>query len=47
MHGWHVIKSWSTTQAIVAMSSAEAELYAMTKGAAHTLGIMCLGGTLA
>ena len=44
MHGWHVIKSWSTTQAIVAMSSAEAELYAMTKGAAHTLGIMSLGG---
>ncbi len=44
LHGWHVIKSWSTTQAIVAMSSAEAELYAMTKGAANTLGIMSLGG---
>ena len=43
-HGWHVIKTWSTTQAVVAMSSAEAELYAMTKGAAHTLGIMSLGG---
>ncbi len=36
--GWHAIKAWSSTQATVAMSSAEAELYALTKGAANTLG---------
>ena len=30
--GYHTIKTWSTTQAVVAMSSGEAELYALTKG---------------
>ena len=44
--GWHSIRSWSTTQATVAMSSAEAELYALTKGAAHTLGFMALAQDL-
>ena len=34
--------SWSSTQAIVALSSAEAELYALTKGAAQALGVMSL-----
>ena len=38
--GWHTIRAWSTTQATVAMSSAEAELYALTKGAANTLGFI-------
>ena len=32
--GSHCIKAWSSTQATVALSSAEAELYALTKGAA-------------
>ncbi len=40
--GWHAIKAWSSTQATVAMSSAEAELYALTKGAANTLGFMAV-----
>ena len=40
--GWHTLKSWSTTQATVAMSSAEAELYALTKGAANSLGFMAM-----
>ena len=40
--GCHAIRSWSTTQATVAMSSAEAELYALTKGAANTLGFIAL-----
>ncbi len=40
--GWHTVKAWSTTQATVAMSSAEAELYALTKGAANTLGFIGL-----
>ena len=42
LHGWHVIKAWATTQATVAMSSAEAELYSLTKGASTTLGLMAL-----
>ena len=40
--GFHCLKTWSATQATVALSSAEAELYALTKGAAQTLGIMSL-----
>ena len=42
MLGEHVLKTWSTTQATVAMSSAEAELYALVKGAAHTKGLMSM-----
>ena len=41
-HGFHVVKSWSTTQAVVALSSAEAELYSLTKGASQTLGVISL-----
>ena len=40
--GFHTIKTWSTTQAVVALSSGEAELYALTKGAAIALGIASL-----
>ena len=40
--GSHVIKAWSSTQATIALSSGEAELFAMVKGAAHTLGIMSM-----
>ena len=39
MIGEHLIKSWSTTQAGIALSSAEAELVAMTKAIAETMGI--------
>jgi len=42
MAGKHMIGSWSSTQGVVALSSGEAELYAMIKGAAHTLGAMSL-----
>ena len=42
MHGRHCIKSWSSTQATVALSSAEAELYALVKGASQTLGIIAM-----
>ena len=42
MLGGHCIKTWSTTQATVALSSAEAELYALTKGASQALGLMSL-----
>ena len=40
MLGSHCIKTWSTTQATVALSSAEAELYAVTKAASQALGLM-------
>ena len=40
MAGSHVIKSWSSTQQVVALSSGEAELYALIKTAAQTKGIM-------
>ena len=33
--GIHTLKTWSTTQQIIALSSGEAELYAMVKGCAH------------
>ena len=42
--GFHCIKTWSTTQAVVALSSAEAELYAPTKGASQALGAISLFG---
>ena len=38
--GEHFIKGWSTTQASITLSSAEAELVAMTKAVAETLGII-------
>ena len=42
MFGRHCIKGYSTTQATVAMSSGEAELYAITKGASQALGVMSM-----
>ena len=44
--GNHVLKSWATTQATVALSSAEAELYSLVKGAAQALGMMAVGRDL-
>ena len=40
--GRHWLKSWSSTQATIALSSAEAELFAVTQGAAEALGMMTL-----
>ena len=39
MLGTHVIKSWSTNQATIALSSGEAEYYGMVKGASQSLGL--------
>ena len=39
MLGAHIIKSWSVNQAVVALSSGEAEYYGMVKGASNALGI--------
>ena len=44
--GWHFIKGWSSTQTVLAMSSAEAELYALVKGASQTLGLISLARDL-
>ena len=46
MFGSHVVKSWSVTQATVALSSAEAEYSADVKAASAGLGFMGLLGDL-
>ena len=40
--GYHTIKTWSTTQAVIALSSGEAELYALTRGATNAIGMVSL-----
>ena len=42
MLGKHTIKTWSSTQSIVSLSSGEAEFYGMVKGGTVTLGIQSL-----
>ena len=42
MRGGHCIKTWSKTQALIAKSSGEAELYAVVRGAAEALGMATL-----
>ena len=37
-----MIKFWSSTQQLVAISSGEAELYALIKGASQTKGIISM-----
>ena len=44
MHGMHALKFWSRTQASVALSSAEAELTAIVKASAETIGLERLAG---
>ena len=38
MIGKHVVKGWSTTQAVIALSSGEAEYYGIVKGSSVGLG---------
>jgi len=42
MWGKHMLKSWSSTQQVIALSSGEAELYALLKGATQAKGIMSM-----
>ena len=42
MIGDHSIKTWSKTQAVIAKSSAESELYGVVRGACEGLGTMTL-----
>ena len=43
VHGSHLIRSLCRTQSKIALSSAEAELYAMTSGASEWLGAKAMG----
>ena len=40
--GSHLIKMWCKTQAVVALSSAEAELYGFVRAAAETMGLISM-----
>ena len=42
MVGEHAIKGWSRTQSLVALSSAESELYATLKASAEALGLIAM-----
>jgi len=44
--GGHIIKSWSSTQNVVALSSGEAEYYGMVKGASMALVVRSVLGDL-
>ncbi len=46
MYGSHCIKTWSSTQGVVALSSAEAEYYAMVDGVIKGKGIVSVGTEL-
>ncbi len=39
MWGSHPIKSWASTQGVIALSSGEAEYYSIVKGGSSSLGI--------
>ena len=47
MCGPCTIKTWSSTQNVVALSSAQAELYALVKAATQVLGVMSMAQDLA
>ena len=42
MIGKHCIRSWSTTQSVIALSSGEAEYYGVVKGASVLLGAIAM-----
>ena len=44
--GGHCIKTWSASQGAYALSSAEAELYAMVEGVTRAKGLIALAGEL-
>jgi len=46
MFGSHLIKSWSTNQAVPALSSGEAEYYALVKAASMGIGVRSLASEL-
>ena len=40
--GGHVVKSWSSTQHVISLSSGESEFYAIVKGASQSMGLQSL-----
>ena len=46
MTGHHCIKTWSSNQSVIALSSGEAEFYAMVKGASELLGLTSIAKDL-
>ena len=46
MRGWHCLKVWTKKQQVVALSSAESELYAAVKTASEGLGIQSVATDL-
>ena len=46
MIGGHCIKAWPKTQAVLAKSSAESELFSAVKGATEGLGLITLNNDL-
>ena len=46
MLGTHQIKHWSTTQGVIALSSAEAELYGIVKAAVQGMGLQSVARDL-
>ena len=42
MFGHHTVKAWSATQAVLALSSGEAEFYALVKTASQGLGLKAM-----
>ena len=46
MHGRHTIKTWASTQSVIALSSGEAEYYGVVKGASALLGALSMAKDL-
>ena len=46
MYGSHCIKHWSSTPTTISLSSAEAELHGIAKGASQSLGMRSIGRDL-
>ena len=44
--GTHIIKSWSRTQSLIALSSGESKLYASLKAAAETVRVLAMAKNL-
>ena len=45
-HGDHLLATWSVTQAVQALSSGEAEFYALLKGTVEVLGLSAVAAEL-
>ena len=46
MLGEHLVKSWSVTQGVIALSSGEAEYYGIVKGSSVGMGVQSVLGDL-